>query len=746
MECEKSNNSLPRCFLAIITLFITIILSAQTKVSGIIKDNHGRKMKGVTISIKDSYDGGVSDSTGKFSFKCYDKGTQTIIAKSIGFKTVQQPIILTGEPVVINFSLREEINELTAVTVTAGSFEAGDKKRAATVLNSLDVVTVGGANADITNALKTLPGAQQVGEQEGLFVRGGTGYETKQFIDGTMVANPYNASVPDIASRGRFSPFIFKGTVFSTGGYSAQYGQALSSAVILETIDLPETSQASASISSVFVGTGLQELAKNKKSSWGINYGYTNLAAYFAIVPQKPNYFHLPEFHAADANFRVKTKGGIIKYYTTFGASNIGIRRPNIDSFLLNNAYGVINYNWYNNLSWREYLGKGWRMNLGSSVSINTDKINLQIQNQLNQRVHTNLNYLDSTNAAITSHQDLAQLKAVFEKKLSGISAIRFGGEYWYGTVKNVVNDTNHSLKDNFAALFSEADIYLTNDLAAKIGVRSEYSSQIGQFNIAPRISLAYKTGEHSQMSAVYGQFYQKPENTYFYYGNKNLDYVKASHYLLNYMRTTALQTFRLEAFYKKYENLIETPPTYQFNNNGSGCAQGIELFWRDKKTIQGLDYWVSYSYLDTKRQFDKYPTQLAPTFAAKHTASLVVKRFFTKLNTGFNFTYSYATGRPYYYFQPAGKKYVIGDEGTTSDYNTFGCSVNYLTKIKKSFVVFVGSVTNVFNSNLVYGYNYNHNGTYKQEINPTAPRFFFIGAFISWGVDRRQDAINNNL
>jgi len=36
----------------------------------------------------------------------------------------------------------------------------------------MDIYTTGGANADITATVKTLPGAQQVGEQEGLFVRG----------------------------------------------------------------------------------------------------------------------------------------------------------------------------------------------------------------------------------------------------------------------------------------------------------------------------------------------------------------------------------------------------------------------------------------------------------------------------------------------------------------------------------------------------------------------------------------------
>ena len=558
-------------------------LSAQTKISGIVKDNHGRIIVGASIAIKDSYDGSTSDSSGKYHFKGYDKGLQTIIAKNIGYKTVQQKISLTGESIQLNFILKEEINELTAVTVTAGSFEAGDKKRAATVLSSLDMVTVGGSNGDVTSALKTLPGAQQVGEQEGLFVRGGEGYETKQFIDGTLVANPYNASVPDIASRGRFSPFLFKGTVFSTGGYSALYGEALSSAVILETIDLPDKSQASASISSVFIGAGLQELAKNKKSSWGINYGYTNLALYFSLVKQKPDYFHIPDFHTADANFRIKTKGGMIKYYTTFGASNIGIRRPEIDSFLLKSAFGIVNYNWYNNLSWREYLSNGWKMNLGSSFSLNADKIQQSIQNRLNQTVLTGINYIDSNNESITSHQYLSQIKAVFEKKMGGISAIRFGGEYWNSSVKSTINDVHHTLNDNFGALFSEADIYITNDVAAKVGIRSEYSTQLGQFNLAPRLSLAYKTGAASQVSAVYGQFYQKPENRYYYYGPQQFGFVKATHYLLNYMKTSTLRTFRIEAFYKKYDNLIETPPSFQFNNNGSGYAQGIELFWRDK-------------------------------------------------------------------------------------------------------------------------------------------------------------------
>ena len=53
--------------------------------------------------------------------------------------------------------LEEEANELNTVTISAGAFEASDEKKAV-ILNSLDIVTTAGANADIATALNTLPG------------------------------------------------------------------------------------------------------------------------------------------------------------------------------------------------------------------------------------------------------------------------------------------------------------------------------------------------------------------------------------------------------------------------------------------------------------------------------------------------------------------------------------------------------------------------------------------------------------
>src|SRR6187455_1015674 len=278
----------------ILLICLPDLLSAQTTIAGKVTDKKN-PLIGVSITLKDTYDGATSDSSGKFSFKTSEKGDFKLTATSVGYRPFEQTIKLEGKgTLTIDIVLKEEVTELAAVVLSAGTFEASDRKRAAAVLNPIDIVTTASANGDVTGALKTLPGAQQVGEQEGLFVRGGTAEETKIFIDGTLVNNFFHSSTPNIASYGRFSPFLFKGTVFSTGGYSALYGQALSSALILEGTDLPERTSADIGVSVVGVGGGIQHLAKDKKSSWGISYNYANLWLAFNVIKQKQDFYQLP--------------------------------------------------------------------------------------------------------------------------------------------------------------------------------------------------------------------------------------------------------------------------------------------------------------------------------------------------------------------------------------------------------------------------------------------------------------------
>ncbi len=742
-------------FLLITCLFQAV--SAQVMIKGVIKDNKAKPVAGVSISIKDSYDGGTSDSTGKYSFRTSEKGEQLLIISSIGYKTIEQKVSLTTGTLTIDVTLKEEISELTAVVLSAGTFEASDRKRAAAVLDPIDIVTTASANGDITQALKTLPGAQQVGESEGLYVRGGTAAETKTFIDGTLVNNFFYSSVPNIAQFGRFSPFIFKGTVFSTGGYSALYGQALSSALILESIDLPDQSSANVGITVLSANIGMQHLAKNKKSSWGFGYGYTDLSLAFALIKQKQDFSKVPTYHNLDANFRIKTsKTGMLKYYGYFSSNKLAFTTNSIDSSGYLDRFAIGNKNFYHNLAWKENLGKGWKINTGISYSNNKDDINSSMQNQDKQDI--TLGNLEFKKFSIDTKGGYFNAKAVLEKKLKGLSAVRFGTEYNYGNDKSVYTAYNgqrylDTLTGHINAVFGEADIYATNALAVKGGIRLEYSSLLDKINIAPRFSVAYKLGKGSQASVAYGIFYQDPERRYLPSPNQ-LTFMKATHYIVQYQKVMNGQSFRTEVFYKKYANLVKTG-TVNFresavSNNGFGDAKGIEFFWRDKKTIKNLDYWISYSYLDTKRDFLNFPFAITPNFAAKHTSSLVIKRFVQKIKTNINLAYNYNSGRPYYNIGYDGTNYKFNDRGTIPDYHNVSFALNYLPfigkKNPKAFAVYVFQVSNIFNIKQTYGYQYSYNGVRKEAIVPTSRMFVFLGAFISFGVDRSDEVINNGL
>ena len=52
-------------------------------------------------------------------------------------------------------------------------------------------------------------------------------------------------------------------------------------------------------------------------------------------------------------------------------------------------------------------------------------------------------------------------------------------------------------------------------------------------------------------------------------------------------------------------------------------------------------------------------------------------------IKTGFNFTYSWASGRPYYNILADGNnKFYIADQGKTKNYNSLNFSVNWVPSI----------------------------------------------------------------
>ena len=708
-----------------LTIFLPSLLLAQTTVSGTVADNNGTPIIGANVYLEGTYDGSTSDENGKFSFETSEKGTQTLMASFVSFETFS---ISTDVSQMKNLKieLREDVNSLETVTISAGSFSAGDNSKIS-VLKPLDIVTTASALGDFVCALQTLPGTTTVAEDGRLFVRGGEAGETQIFIDGIRVFTPYSPTTNNVPTRGRYSPFLFDGITFSTGGYSAEYGQALSSVLLLNTIDEP--TQEKTDIAIMSVGGGLGHTKKWKKSSLSVNASYINLAPYIAILPDRNDWEKPFETASGEAVFRQKIGDGLLKVYGAFDTSDFELTQEDINQpegvrFKLNNK------NFYTNASFSEMLDNDWTVFAGGSYTYGNTKVGID-------------------DANIKDVENSAHFKLKMKKSFSNRFKLNFGAEQFVTDFNENYSEPNFNakvgFKNNISAAFAEADIIFSRKLALKLGIRGEYSQLFKDFTISPRASFAYKTGKNSQLSLAYGDFYQQPENEILKFSN-NLEAQHTQHYIMNYQYSAKNRIFRAELYRKQYRNLVryddEFPDeTTSFSNNGDGFAQGLDLFWRDNETLKNIDYWVSYSYLDTERKYKNYPIAATPSFANTHNVSVVGKYWINDWKSQIGISYQYASGRPYTDLNQPGFL-----QKKTKSYNSI--SLNWAYLISQQKILYV-SVNNVLATKNINGYQYantpDFNGNFaRRELRPAADQFFFVGFFWTISDDGKDNQLDN--
>ncbi len=702
-------------FSIIITIF-GLSVSAQTSISGMVTDTKGESLPGANVYLDGTYDGASTQADGSFSFTTSEIGEHILKVEFIGYKPHTQNVKLDGFPIKLQISLKESFNQLNAVTITAGTFEASDRKKSV-ILSSQDMVTTPSANGDVYGALQSLPGTTTVGESGRLFVKGGHSDESQTYIDGTLVHTPYGASPPNMATRGRFNPFMFQGTIFSTGGYSAEYGQALSSVLLLNTHDMP--SQDELHISLLSIGASLAGTKLWKDGAATASFGYSNLKPYMSVVPQNHDWINAPSGYEGAVSIRQKTgKSGMFKFYGSFSKSDFMLNRIDLDQGSKETAYDLDNDNVYVNASWKSILGKDWVIKSGISLTSNTD--------------HVNFDQSTFEETLKGSH-----IKSVLSNKIHERVLIKAGAEVYTKDYKesfrNESADINNDFLSNTVAGFAEADIYASNKFVTRIGTRVEYSDYLKQANIAPRLSTAYKLNDHSQISLAYGWFYQDAPNNYLLYTDQ-IDYERADHYTLSFQSGKNHRILRSEIYYKNYQDLTKLnqdafymPESY--SNDGRGYAYGLDLFWRDKKSIRNGEYWISYSFLDTERNYRNFPNTSVPTFASKHNISLVYKHWIGSLRSLVGGSYKYSSPRNY-----NNPNSQVFNDAKTLAYQSLDANWSFL--YRDNVIIYAG-VTNVLGFKQEFGHRYsktpNSNGIYESApIIPGSNRFFVLGCFIS--------------
>ncbi|MEM9000538.1 MAG: TonB-dependent receptor [Bacteroidota bacterium] len=689
----------------LLLLVLPTILFSQVTISGVIKHDN-KPLELANIYIEETLEGTSSDKNGKFTFATKLKGNTTLVISSLGFEMFEKTIEIGNEDLEYVIVLKEEDNKLDEVVVYAGTFEASEKK-ASTILRPLDIVKNPAASADVFAALQTLPGVSVIGDQTGVFVRGGEASETKTFIDGALVTNPFFSSVSEIPARGRFDPFLFQGTIFSTGGYSVEYGQALSSVILLDTKDLPSNDRLTFDLNSAGLGGSLTRKL-SEKTSLSCSLNYTNLTPLYKIVPQNREWLKPPENFEGIIFLKYKNANeAVFKSYMQYQNGRIGLNQWSPSNTASDLEIQNTNQNFFFNNSFEGYLGSNWKTLMVAAFSYDEDKTGLG-------------------NDEAKSEELLLQTRLTMKKNISSGFRLKTGSETIVSDGTYTFSQLSSNIRNILSVLYLESDMRLGKTISGRMGVRGEYSSLLDSWNLVPRISLSKVISKSSTLSLAYGNFKQIPETEILREQTENIDFEGSQHLILNYQLKRNGQTLRIEGYIKEYSSLIRELQNNTYGNSGFGFARGIDIFWKDEKTVPNLSYWMSYSFLDSKRLYRDFPIKATPTFVASHNLNAIFNYDLgEKMTIGTSYTYS--SGRPY--LNPNNPSF-LGDRAP--DFHNMNFNGSLLSNVFGDLTIFYASLRNPFNFKHVFNYRYSDDGASRIAVDAASDWSFFVGMVIN--------------
>lgn len=153
------------------------------------------------------------------------------------------------------------------------------------------------------------------------------------------------------------------------------------------------------------------------------------------------------------------------------------------------------------------------------------------------------------------------------------------------------------------------------------------------------------------------------------------------------------------------------------------------------------MEYWISYSYIDSKRDYKNYEYSVTPSYIAKHNFSVVTKYWISSLRSQIGVTHTFNSGRPY-----DNPNEIAFMNGKTKAYNSLSLSWAWLMSPQK---ILYFSVSNSTGSNNIFGYTYANNagadGQFaRQAVTQPASRFFFVGFFWTISKDKKTNQLDN--
>ena len=220
-------NITKRLYILSLLLLIASAGYAQVKIFGKVIDAEEQPIEFATVRIAGTAVGATTGLDGSYSLSVAESDTIEIIFTCIGYKEHKQKLISPSGNVNVNAKLFKTTRDLEAIEVTEYKKQTGG-------MQTLDAGQLKvGPNASgnaVEGLLTTIAGVSSKDEMSSQYsVRGGSYDEYSVNINGIEVYRPQLISSGQQEGLSIINPSLVGSIEFSTGGFSAEYGDKMSS-------------------------------------------------------------------------------------------------------------------------------------------------------------------------------------------------------------------------------------------------------------------------------------------------------------------------------------------------------------------------------------------------------------------------------------------------------------------------------------------------------------------------------------
>lgn len=716
-------------FNTILTLFIGILFSVSIQgqerpictIEGTVHDEDGNPLPYANVYFLETMEGAMSDEKGNFQFTSRATGPVTLICSYIGFLQHNETITSrAGRTLQFSIVLKTEKILAPSVSVSASAFTAADEE--GVTLTAMDVVRTPGAAADIFWAVKSFPGLQQVEEGAGLFVRGGDVSETVFLLDGAIINHPYKYESPTGGFFGTFSPFLLKGTFFSSGGFSAQYGNALSGALAMESLDMPEERSLSLGVGLAAESVSMSVPVVRDKFGFSMSGNRSNTKMLFELNNSNRDFSTYPESYDFNLNavYKIDPQKSL-KMFVYRAKDKVGVEvdDPDYDTHFRGNSTNA-----FYNLRFTGLLGGSLLLKSNIAYSEYGRKTKLSVMDlDIRDKV---LQGRITVERDIVKGSPLRAGLALFRNQTVITGFIPVDDEDLNPEAEMRLVDTDYL--SSRGEPFLEWEVTLPWGVRMIPGLRGAYESITEEFSVDPRVSVIIPVGFNSQFTAAWGKYRQFPEPRYYdpYVGNPHLTSMRADHAIIGFTYMKDARMFRVEAYEKVYDRLLLEDVQSNYLNEGTGYARGLDVFLKDR--IGRFSGWIAYSWLDARRNWRDAPVESSPYFDITHNLTFVCNVDLPK-QFSVGTSIRYATGKPY----STGPEPEDYHSDRVPDYMKIDLSLSYLTAFGKlKQVVLYGAVSNLLGRINIFDYHYSDDWQRRDAVESSFGRSVYFGATIT--------------